>query len=143
MTILKLSDVKSSHAMMNILQAMPNLTHLKVDTVCINCDGYRWERIINDYLPKLQVFRFKMHIELPGKKNSEEHLNSLVDSFRTPFWLVKHQWFIRCHHSPGEYRMVIVLYTVPYAFGNGKMCLPTNTYKTTYPGDNDTGIVAN
>ncbi len=28
--------------------------------------------------------------------NIEEQVNGLIDSFRTPFWIDEHQWFVRC-----------------------------------------------
>jgi len=74
-TMLKLSDVHSLHGMVTILRAVPNLTHLKVDAYYIDCNGHRWEQIINDRLTKLKVFHLRMRIEFPGKKNNEKYVD--------------------------------------------------------------------
>jgi hypothetical protein len=48
MTKLKLSNVRSLSMMTLLLQALSNLTHLKVDMNRIECDGYQWEQIIDE-----------------------------------------------------------------------------------------------
>jgi hypothetical protein len=73
-----------------------------------NCDvemnGYKWEEIIRNYLSKLKVFQLKMRFEVTNKSKRE-----LFNSFRTPFWLKKYQWFVRFHYSPNAE----CLYTLP------------------------------
>ncbi|CAF2838373.1 unnamed protein product [Rotaria sp. Silwood2] len=122
---------------MAVLRVVSNLTHLKVDAYYINCDGYRWERIIDDYLAKLKVFRLRMHIQFPGKKNNEQHVDQLVDSFRTQFWLEKHQWFIHCRHKSEKDYMSIILYSLPYAFDDFVLSTLNMAYKSTCPQNND------
>jgi hypothetical protein len=133
MTMLKLTHIRSLIAMVTILQAMPNLTYLKIDTHFIDCDGYQWEQLINDYLPKLKVF----HLRTQNFFDNEKQIEQLVDSFRTRFWLDKHQWFVRCHHRPEGNFKFILLYTVPYAFVDMHSHMLIQSYKTTYPSDNN------
>jgi len=136
-TILKLSDVKSSYAMMNILRAMPNLTYLKVDTYYIDFDGYQWEELIDNYLSKLKIFHFRMHITLRDKENNKQHIDRLVDSFRTQFWLEKHQWYIRCHQNFEDNSMDILLYSLPYAFVDFNLSMLVMPSRSTCLQDND------
>jgi hypothetical protein len=136
-TMLKLSNVHSLYGMMTILQILPNLTHLKVDTYYIDCDGHRWEELIDVHLPKLSVFHLRMRIELLGKKNDEKHINQLLDTFCSPFWLEKHQWFIRCHLISYEKNRTIFLYTMPYGFIDCNLNMFDMPYKSTNPRNDD------
>jgi hypothetical protein len=134
---LKLSDVYSLHGMVTILQAVPNLTYLKVDVYYINYDGHRWEALIDTYLPKLKVFHLRMRMELPGKKNNEKHIDVLLDTFRSRFWLEKHQWYVRCHRISYEKYGTVLLYTIPYGFIDCHLNMLTIPYKATYPRNNN------
>jgi len=136
-TMLKFSNVRSSKVMKVILLAVPQLTQLKVDAYYINCDGYQWEEIIDKYLPKLVVFRLRMHIQFRGEKNNEHSVDALVDSFRTIFWLEKHRWFIRCHYRSENLYTSILLYSLPYTFGDVELNMLTIPYKSTCPQDTD------
>ncbi|CAF0968900.1 unnamed protein product [Rotaria sp. Silwood1] len=89
MAMLKLSHVYSFDTMVNILQAMPNLTNLKVDTFFTDCDGYRWAEMRDNYLPKLKIFRLQIHMKLLDKSHNARYVYELVDSFRNRFWLEK------------------------------------------------------
>ena len=31
-----------------------------------------------------------------SKENLEKQAEHLFDSFRSPFWIVEHQWYVRC-----------------------------------------------
>jgi hypothetical protein len=143
LTILKLSNVRSSYSMINVLRAVPNLTHLKIDTYYINWNGYQWETIIDDHLPKLKVFRLRMHIDVQGEQNNDKHIDDLVNSFRTRFWLEKYHSFIRCHERLEDTYRSIILYTLPYTFDKVNLHLFREPYKTTCPGDNGYGIRGN
>ena len=46
--------------MINMLKIMPNLSCLIIQTQRISFNGYQWEEIIEEYLPKLKKFRFLM-----------------------------------------------------------------------------------
>ncbi|CAF4846267.1 unnamed protein product [Rotaria sp. Silwood1] len=45
----------------------------------------------------------------------EKQVDKLLNTFQTPFWRDKHNWFVRCNWDPidGSFS----LYTLPYAFG--------------------------
>ncbi|UJR32619.1 hypothetical protein I4U23_020079 [Adineta vaga] len=133
-TTLKLYDIHSREVLMNLLQTMINLCHLTVETYYLNLDGYQWEQIITQYLPKLQVFRLKMDIQLTGKRNNEQEDGILLDSFRHRFWLEEHRWYVRCHRKSQHNYSDILIYT-PLLFNN----VNTNTvdcpFKSTCPSD--------
>jgi hypothetical protein len=105
----KLSFQGSSHVMMNLLKTMPNLCCLTIQTQRIMFDGYQWEEIIEQYLPKLKRFRFLMQFSL-----SQEKIDQLLQSFQTNFWISKHRWFVQCHLNPSDENKLISLYTIPY-----------------------------
>ncbi|CAF0981691.1 unnamed protein product [Adineta steineri] len=119
-TMLKLSNVQSSYVLTTILKSLPNLTHLKVNTSYIDYDGYRWSRIINDFLPKLKFFHLKMHVHFCDEKNTQERINQLIDSFRTRFWIENHQWFIQCDCISKDNHTCILLHTLPYTFSSDR-----------------------
>jgi len=119
-----------------LLQKMPNLCHLTVDVKRDSfADGYKWEQIIINYLPKLKVFRFKMHFKCLD--NIEACVNELLNSFRSPFWIDKHQWFVRCHWDPEGDSKFIFLYTIPYGFHYFPFNNNVINYKSTCPNDNE------
>ncbi|CAF2796210.1 unnamed protein product [Rotaria sp. Silwood2] len=96
---------------------MPNLCQLTVETWRFSdLNGHRWEQIITDYLPKLKTFHLKMQIALNHDEGIQEKVNELIDSFQTSFWLIEHQWFIRCHWIPRNRCSMINIYTLPYSF---------------------------
>jgi hypothetical protein len=51
---------------------------------------------ITDYLPKLKVFELIMSIKFRQSSIKESEVDESLDSFRTLFWLVQNQWFVRC-----------------------------------------------
>ncbi|CAF3065108.1 unnamed protein product, partial [Rotaria sp. Silwood2] len=77
--------------MHQLLSSMPNLEHLTIEIWNEYMNGYRWEEIIANHLPRLTVFRFKMEYEAHGDDNFSEEANKLLNSFRTYFWLEEHQ----------------------------------------------------
>ncbi|CAF1140865.1 unnamed protein product, partial [Adineta ricciae] len=55
----------------------------------------------------------------------------LLRSFRSPFWLEEHQWFVRCHwNGEGE----ASLYTLPYRYKDVRLDSST-TFQSTCPND--------
>ena len=94
-----------------MFKIMPNLSCLIIQTQRISFDGYQWEEIIKEYLPKLIKFRFLMQFSL-----SEDKIDELIQSFQTNFWINKHQWFIQCHWNPFDENKLIFLYTLPYFY---------------------------
>ena len=131
LTTLKLYDLRSRSVLMNLLQNMTNLHHLTVETKFLNLDGHQWEEIIDRYLPKLNIFRLKMQRQYTDEKNNRNQVDLLLDSFRTMFWLEKHQWFVRCHYKLNSTHSDILLYTLPNMFKNRDQILLKSPSKTT------------
>jgi len=48
--------------------------------------------------------------------NNEDEINEIIDSYRTSFWLIDHQWFIRCHWALEDNAIWTYMYTLPYTF---------------------------
>ncbi|CAF1438407.1 unnamed protein product, partial [Adineta steineri] len=71
--------------------------------------------------------------------NKEQRVDDLLNSFRTQFWLVKHQWYIRCDWNRCEQcdKNNIYLYTLPYAFHSYFIHEPNFKTKSTCHLDND------
>jgi hypothetical protein len=116
--------------MKNLLQNLPNLSQLKIETQSIDLDGYQWEYLISDYLPKLKMFQLKMLIIINDSVSREQQVNDLLDSFRSRFWLKERQWFVRCHWNSNYYFKTIYLYTLPYAFTNYDHFMGTKSQST-------------
>ena len=120
-TRLKLSFDSSLDILRNLLQNLPDLQHLTLETIHIYMDGYQWEDFILQYLPKLKRLEMKMGFSPVNNQNRDEQLDRILDSFRTKFWLDEHQWFIRGHwySSDDQYHLDFIdLFTLPYVFRN-------------------------
>jgi len=136
---LKLSFQGSLQVLTNILKSIPNLHCLIVKTQRIILSGYQWEQIIENYLPKLKIFRFLMEFSFLNE-NYQEQINELLQSFQTQFWLEKHQWFIEYYSNPYNENRLISLYTLPYFFDyfvyqnnmNFKSTCPNNEHHFMY-----------
>ncbi|CAF2911960.1 unnamed protein product [Rotaria sp. Silwood2] len=118
LTTLQLFENGSQSTMMNLLRNSANLRLLIVKTDQIKMNGYDWQTIIVDHLPDLQVFKLMMIFRLNNNDNKKQHADNLLNSFRTSFWLEKHQWFVRCEWNRCEEcdNNNLYLYTLPYAF---------------------------
>ncbi|CAF1356910.1 unnamed protein product [Adineta ricciae] len=95
-----------------LLERFPNLKQLKIQTEYIEINGYRWEKIIRNDLSKLKIFELMMEFDTPWNLNKENQVDVILESFRTSFWLIEHQWFVRCHY----YNKSLCLYTLPCTF---------------------------
>ncbi len=117
MNSLKLSFRGTFITMQDLFQKMPNLNHLTIETFEIYLNGDLWKQAITNYLPMLKVFRLKMNLQFQENNCSmEEDIDQLLSTFRTAFWLVEHQWFVRCHWDPSDSLRKALVYTLPYAF---------------------------
>ena len=78
----------------------------------------QWQELINRYLPDLKTLRFTVFDMWRGILGNEAEIEEQLDTFRTPFWLEKHQWHVCCDWegasslSRGSKRF----FTLPYAF---------------------------
>ncbi|CAF0843958.1 unnamed protein product [Rotaria sordida] len=133
LTELNLVFVGSQYGIIeNMLQHVPNLCRLKIETMYFEMNGHEWEQIIRNYLPKLEVFKLKMRFGV----RSEKYKNELFNSFQTRFWLEEHQWFVRYHYNLDDSSNMICLYTLPYSFSYLDIFFPVH-FKSTCPNDND------
>ena len=114
LTTLKLYFRGTNYGIYEFFQSIPHLYFLAIDTATDFCrDGRRWEHVITNYLPKLEMFHFRTQGELIDKLDKEEQIDNILDLFRGHFWLDERQWFVQCHWtSSGN----MYLYTLPYAF---------------------------
>jgi hypothetical protein len=78
---IKLFFRTSLHSMINLLEKLRNLNRLTIKTKHIYVNGYDWKKIIENYFPKLKIFRFKMDLKFCHARNMEEELDALLDSF--------------------------------------------------------------
>jgi hypothetical protein len=113
---------------------MPNLTILTLQTGKHDMHGHQWKQFIIDYLPKLKIFRFLMLFHV----NNEDEINEIIDSYRTPFWLIDHQWSIRCHWALENNQIWTYIYTLPYTFFFYSYVLKSSNVhiKSTCPNEN-------
>ncbi|UJR19860.1 hypothetical protein I4U23_022993 [Adineta vaga] len=112
-TALQLFVSDNSRAMFNLLQNTPNLLCLIVKTANVVINGHQWKELIVDYLPKLKIFGFFMSYKSIDCNDIEKTIDTLFDSYRTPFWIEDHQWFVRCQWTPDNVKSEIFLYTLP------------------------------
>jgi hypothetical protein len=120
---------------------MPNLSHVtlvitgKLD--CTYLNGYHWKQIIINRLSNIKLFRFFTECSFYDEINLEGKIDKILDTFRTPFWLDEHQWYVRCEWKP-EYRsQTISLYTLPHCCENIYALFPAVRSKSTCPGSQD------
>ncbi|CAF0748325.1 unnamed protein product [Adineta steineri] len=110
--------VKDSHLQMNQLELLlpltPSLINLQLigtvsssDTIL---DGSRWEHFIQTKLPLLQNFVFFLRSKTEKNLNST-NIESLIDKFRTMFWLKEKSWFVTCNYI--DKTRTLRLYTIP------------------------------
>jgi len=129
---------ENEQSLITLFQSMLNLSELTLQ-IYSYWNGYDWERILTNHLPNIKIFRFKMEFTFSCHIDIETQVNELLDSFRTPFWLDKHRWFVRCHWIlpisgiRDEYSMI---YTLPYAFKTFPR-LKQYCFKSTCPNERD------
>ncbi|CAM4917353.1 unnamed protein product [Rotaria socialis] len=73
-------------------------------------DGFSWEQFIKINISSLAKFVFFFSCSLHNN-DIMGNIDSLIDLFRTPFWLNEKRWFITCDYY--IQRKIINLYTTP------------------------------
>ncbi len=134
--ILNLSYESSLDKFDDLMRHLPNLSQLTVKTKYIQLDGYQWENIITDYLLKLKRFQMMMEFDINSKIEKENQVDQILDSFRTSFWLVERQWFVRCHWDPLQNNKNYCLCTLPCSFER-YFYYATTPFKSTCPDKDD------
>ena len=134
-SILKLVVNHLTNGTINLLKAVPNLIVLTLQTGKHHMHGHKWKQLIIDYLPKLKIFQFQMLFFV----NNEEEMQEIFDSYRTSFWIIERQWFVRCHWKLENTQVWILLYTLPYAFSSYSYLTENSngSNKSTCPNEND------
>ncbi|CAF0832893.1 unnamed protein product [Adineta steineri] len=115
-------------------QSFLNLRYLDINIWSILFDGHRWEYMIHNYLPNLQIFKLRMTGTLAEDRNIEEQIDELINSFRSSFWIDEHRWFVRCFTEDGR----IYLYTLSNTFNYHEYTMSdSNLFKSTDPHDDE------
>jgi hypothetical protein len=112
------------------LQNIPNLRHLDIKIWFELIDGHQWEQIIENYLPQLKTFALTMRNKLSFDENIQKQADRLINSFRSSFWIDKHQWFVRCLTQ----NRTIYLHTLSKS--SYYEAMPLDSLRSTYPHDN-------
>lgn len=118
-----------------LFHTMPNLCYLNITMLYELIDGHAWKHIICNHLVKLRTFRLQMQSNIAVRYSSrsciKEYMNKLIDSFQDPFWIIEHEWYVRCINQ----NITIHLYTLPNTSDYYKDIFP-DSWKSTYPYDN-------
>ena len=128
LNIFVLEFVDSSRILL-LLQTMSNLQSLTIIISCI-IRGHQWEELINNYIPKLSEFRLKMTESISRDRTELEQMNEITESFRNPFWITVHRWFVRCFILDD----VIHLHTLPRIHPQKNLSIP-RFFSSTDPND--------
>lgn len=80
-----------------LFSCMPSVRRLKLhgrhESVNFLFDGSYWKQMISRCLPQLQEFKFDF---ITRSFNENDEIESIIDSFRTSFWLEEKCWFVSC-----------------------------------------------
>ena len=81
-----------------------------IRTEDVDATGNHWAEILSNHLPKLKIFHLLMI--LPFLSGGYFRLAGLVNTYKSDFWLKKHQWYIRGHSFSPNYtnETIILLY---------------------------------
>ncbi|CAF0963111.1 unnamed protein product [Adineta steineri] len=99
-----------------LLRQMSNLKILALFNKSIYSpmpNGKIWEELIKSSLPLLKTFQF--YFPYSRYSNSLGDLNTMIESFSTPFYLLEKRWFVRCDRG-AKYSYKEFLYSLPFAF---------------------------
>ncbi|CAF4281305.1 unnamed protein product [Rotaria sp. Silwood2] len=132
--------------MKNLFQQIPNLCYLTLEINNIYLDGQGWEKILTNYFHNIKIFRLKMTVEFSPLEDIEEQVDQLLNSFRSHYWIEKHQWFVRCDWCPMNINKTGLLYTLPYTFDtfyytDGNQSKSTNSNNLDYSFHNSSKIL--
>ena len=113
LTTLKLSYTGPFDILENLLENTPNLLHLTMRITDTSVEEHQWAQIINTDLCKLKTFHFLMRFDNPGYASI---VSQLIKTYKSPFWLQEHKWYVQGYSYNKSPHNVIVLYTLPYTF---------------------------
>ena len=115
-TTLKLRFYDATVDPVNIFQSTPCLRHLTIRLDRRFLNGNQWQELITQYLPNLETLRFTAIDFWRGIPGNYQEVEEQLDTFRTPFWLEKHQWYVCCdwEGDPTADAGYKQFYTLPY-----------------------------
>lgn len=125
------SNVFDMSQIIYLLQNIPNLRRLNINLKSNLIDGYKWEQIIDNYLPNLKIFQFQMQHILDFNQNIQEKLTELIHPFRSSFWIDKHRWFVRCFTCQTTIYLYTLSNTLQYWLDK-----PPDSFISTHTDDN-------
>ena len=114
LTSLHISYTGSMGSLEQLFLNLPHLRRLTIRTSSIYLSGFIWQELIIRCLPRLAGLSLNMEFRTRSHQNREKELNELVASFRTPFWLDEHRWFVQLSYNPESAFNTDILFTVPY-----------------------------
>ena len=99
-----------------LLRSMPNLTQLNLRTKHLRVNGEQWQTIIEEHLTQLNSFHLSMEWNFRDDPTGERDVDRVLQTYRTPFWLDEHHWWIQCHWKDDDDDSSVHLYTLPFGF---------------------------
>jgi hypothetical protein len=94
--------------------------HLEILNICTRADDYyliaeRWEQLILNYMPNLQIFDFQHYWEPVDNSITEQHTyHTLIERFTSAFWFNRQWFFAHQHFSRRGIRDAVFYSTDPY-----------------------------
>ena len=91
------SSIIQKSELESLLLCMPFLCRLDLSgrsaSVDFLFDGSYWKQLIAKRLPRLQEFKFWF---CASSFNEDDEIESIINSFQTPFWFEEKRWFVSC-----------------------------------------------
>ncbi|CAF4290946.1 unnamed protein product, partial [Rotaria sp. Silwood2] len=88
------------------------LSNLKSLTIVITLDlidGKQWE----EFLRKTQIVKFNFKFVLSNNVICNQNQSTLLDSFRSSFWLEEKHWYVACNKHYCNQHSEIYVYSIP------------------------------
>ncbi|CAF2051374.1 unnamed protein product [Rotaria magnacalcarata] len=126
---LKFLSIEGCGVHMNMAAAVlvltPSLVRLKLVSWSLMAerfwDGNWWSEFFEMNLMQLKIFEFFLEKRISYNTDVSQDVESIINSFRTPFWLKK-QWYVACNYYKNIQRLE--LYSIP-------ICKSTISYQST------------
>jgi len=126
-----------------VLSLTPSLEHLHIVGGTNLFDGFHWEKFIQTKLKKLNQFEFAFCGDTKFILEDSSDIESLITSFRTPFWIENKHWFVVCYYFKDSTNYS--LYSLPICKSNVRLYPHKNKIScSTYPNfSNDIKLTDN
>ena len=89
---------------------LPSLRDLKLtssrDQLDALFDGFFWEELISSKLPQLKHLQLLIFFDC-RRSHVYTSLQSMIEPFRRPFWLVEKRWFVTCAYNPDQHSIIL------------------------------------